>query len=107
MSQNDKTRTKLTIDAVVQAAATGAPDALKPLKKLATIAGLAGFVLRLFRSKQSLPPGLFGRQAAARIPEGSSNAVRRKVTPPASTPGLPAGTGPLPTTMRKGGLHHG
>ena len=54
MSQ--KTRSTLMIDAVAQAAATGAATALNPLKKLDAIAGLAGFVLRLFRSKEQLLP---------------------------------------------------
>jgi len=107
MSQNDKTRTKLMIDAVVQAAAAGAPTALNPLKKLDAIAGLAGFVLRLFRSKEPVPTGLPARRAAVRIPEGASNAVRRNATPPASGPGVPSGSRPLSAATRKGGLNHG
>lgn len=78
-----KTRSTLTIDAVAQAAATGVASALNPLKKLDAIAGLAGFVLRLFRSKEQLlpmvgnPVPLKTRKRPARIKQGSSQAVRR------------------------------
>ena len=82
MSQ--KTRSKLVIDAVAQAAAlapTGAVAALSPLSKVKAIAGLAGFVLRLCRSREPLPPltraGSGGaRKRPARIQQGSSQAVR-------------------------------
>ena len=50
MSQ--KTRSRLTIDAVAQAAAEGAANALSPTGKIRAITALAGFVLRLFRSKE-------------------------------------------------------
>ena len=81
MSQYQKTRSKLTIDAVVQAAATGAATALSPVRKLDAIAGLAGFVLRLFRSREPLPPMARppsggARKRLARIQQGSSQAVR-------------------------------
>ena len=79
MSQNQKTRSTLAIDAVAQAAATGAATALNPLRKLDAIAGLAGFVLRLFRSREPLPPlaGLpagQSRKRPARIKQGSGKA---------------------------------
>src|SRR5258708_5150228 len=87
MSQ--KTRSTLTIDAVAtgatalaaQASATGAATVLNPLRKLDAIAGLAGFVLRLFRSREQLPPIACppsgrARKRPARIREGSGKAVR-------------------------------
>ena len=49
MLQHEKSRSKLMIDAVVQAAAPGSAN------RLTAIAGLAGFVLRLFRTRVSQP----------------------------------------------------
>ena len=83
MSQS--TRSKLIIDAVATGAAALAPGAVSPVGKLKTIAGLAGVVLRLFRSKEPRPPA--SRQRPARIPP----AFRREGR-------LPAG---------KGGRGHG
>lgn len=71
MSQ--KTRSTLSIDAVAQAAAAGTANALNPLKKLDTIAALAGFVLRLFRSKEQLPP-MAGRKRPAGVRPASGQA---------------------------------
>ena len=69
MSQNEKSRSKLMIDAVVQAAAAG------PLNKLTAIAGLAGFVLQLFRSRATMPPpprpGCSHRSASVRPASGT------------------------------------
>ena len=66
MSQNEKSRSKLMIDAVVQAAAAG------PLNKLTAI---AGFVLRLFRSRATMPPplrpGCSHRSASVRPASGT------------------------------------
>lgn len=78
MCQNERSRSKLMIDAVVQAAAPG------PLNKLTAIAGLAGFVLRLFRSRATLPP---------RPQQGSGQRS--------------AGVRPASGHRRKGGLRHG
>lgn len=91
MSQ--KTRSTLVIDAVAQAAATGAAGAPNPLSKLNAIAGLAGFVLRLFRSREQLPPAACppaggARKRPARIREGSGKAGRSQ-------------------TLAKGGSYHG
>lgn len=58
MSQHERSRSKLMIDAVVQAAAP------RSVNRLTAIAGLAGFVLRLFRSRVTQP---------ARCPEGSGH----------------------------------
>lgn len=93
MSQ--KTRSTLTINAVAQAAAGGVANALTPLRKLDA---LAGFVLRLFRSKEQLLPIVGAplsrrstggaRKRPARIRPGSSRAVRGNA-------------------VGQGGLHHG
>ena len=83
MSQ--KTRSKLRIDAVATAAAMGAANALNPLNKIGQIAALAGFVLRLFRSKQqSLPQATTPRpkrqegspKGARKQPEGNMGGLR-------------------------------
>ena len=81
MCQNEKSRSKLMIDAVVQATAPG------PLNKLTAIAGLAGFVLRLFRSRVTGP---------CRPQQGSGH---RSAT---VRPGTRA-----PGAQGKGGLRHG
>ena len=52
MSQNQQTRSKLVIDAVAQAAAFAPTSAVAAISKVKAIAGLAGCVLRLFRSKE-------------------------------------------------------
>lgn len=70
---------------------------LNPLKKLETIAGLAGFVLRLFRTKEqatpwACPPSGGARASSndpVRILYGSSKAVRKG------------------RAVKKGGLNHG
>lgn len=85
MSQ--KTRSTFSIEAVAQAVASGAVKALNPVGKLNAIAGLAGFVLRLFRSKEQTSPE--AGQPPARIQQGSSKAVGKR-----------AG-------VKKGGLRHG
>ena len=66
MSQ--KTRSSLKLDAVAQAAALGAANALNPLNKLNTIAALAGFVLRLLRTKEQAPARLKREQQAQFFP---------------------------------------
>lgn len=63
MSQS--TRSKLIIDAVATGAAALAPGAVNPVGKLKAIAGLAGFVLWLFRSKEPLSP-VAGRPSGQR-----------------------------------------
>ncbi len=97
MSQ--KTRSTLTIDAVAQAAATGVAHALNPLRKLDNIAGLAGFVLRLFRSREQLP----GKpaQRLRRMQEGSKREVRGKTGAGGPT------AGPRPASLQNGGTRHG
>lgn len=57
MSAKQKARSTLSIGAVAQAAANGAAGATYPGAKLNAIAGLAGFVLRLFLFKEQLPAG--------------------------------------------------
>ena len=47
--ETTSTRSTLSIDAVAQAAAQGGLPAAPALGKITAIAGLAGFVLRLFR----------------------------------------------------------
>ncbi len=49
MKRDTSTRSTLSIDAVAQAAAQGGLPAAPALGKITAIAGLAGFVLRLFR----------------------------------------------------------
>ncbi len=88
MSQNQKTRSKLLIGAVVKAAAAATSPTALPPGKVAAIAGLAGFVLRLFRSRDTrsgvpcLPesgPSLprRGRGRPARIRQGSEKGSAR------------------------------
>lgn len=79
MSQKQKTRSALTINAVAAGAAALAPKVaatgaavLNPLNKLAAIAGLAGLVLRLFRSKEPLPSA---NRSPVRILYGSCKAA--------------------------------
>lgn len=99
MSQNQRTRSKLTIDAVVQAAATGAATALSPVRKLDAIAGLAGFVLRLFRSREPLPAE--PAREPGRMQEGNKRETRGKNGPGV----LPARR--RPATLQNGGTRHG
>lgn len=93
-----KTGSRLTIDAVAQAAAQSANPALSPARRLDAIAGLAGFVLRLFRFKEQLPDG------PGRIRKSSGNypgRMKRRRPPGRQTrPG--AGR-----NGQKGGLRHG
>ena len=89
-----KTRSTLTIDAVAQAAATGLANAVNPLKKLDTIAAVAGFVLRLFRTKESGPERQNQDPAKARPMLGQSPAKPRRQAAPASA-------------QEKGGTGHG
>jgi len=94
MSQNQQTRSKLIVDAVATGAAAFAPtSAVAAISKVKAIAGLAGFVLRLFRSKEPLslmarPPSGGTKKRPARIREGSGKAVRSQ-------------------TGSKGGSYHG
>lgn len=97
MSQ--KTRSTLSVDAVAQAAAEGAVSALSPTGKIRAIAALAGFVLRLFRSKERLQDG--PTKAPRRINEGNTKEKRGK-----------NGSGALPARRGlalapKGGIRHG
>ena len=100
MSQIPKTRTMLIIGAFIRAAATLATVTLSPLRKLSTLAGLAGQVLRLFRGRKEMPP-------AANPPP-----FRQPASP---APGrLRQGSGQEDRTVsvsaqrrRKGGSHHG
>ncbi len=93
------TRSTLSIDAVAQAAAESAVSALSSGKKPTAIAGLAGFVLRLFR--RTGPAAAVG---SGRIREGSSNLPGR-IPPQRRPPPRRAGAASL-TATRKGG-HHG
>lgn len=99
MSKNQRTRSTLTIDAVAEAAATGVASALNPLKKLDNIAGLAGFVLRLFRSRQQMPTK--SSEQPRRIQEGNKMETKGKNGPGA----LPARS--RPATANDGGTRHG
>ena len=114
MSQNQKKRSKLLIGAIMKAAASGSAAGLHPPGKIAAIAGLAGFVLRLFRSRETLPspstspshrhhlPG--GPRGAARIKQGRPKGVRRKAT--AQTAVCPSAH-PTATSGNQGGFHRG
>lgn len=127
MSQTQKNRSKLMIDAVVKAAAAGLAPAPCTPGKLAAIAGLAGFVLRLFRTRDlpaSPPRGKRPRKStaaaspaaaprrgsgrppkpAARFQQGSSKAVRRN--PPPHPTGFPEANGTA-SAANRGGVHHG
>jgi hypothetical protein len=89
-----KTRSSLKIDAVARAAAMGSAGALNPLNKLATIGALAGFVLRLFRSKERGPEP--EKQVGTKVrPECDQSATkpRRKAASAAA--------------LEKGGTDHG
>ena len=97
------TRSTLKIDAVAQAAAQGATEALLPSRKANLVAGLAGFVLRFFRRSSS--------KDAARLLEPCSNQCQRQtVRPPGrrSRPPRPRSlAAPTPDGAGKGGLRHG
>lgn len=100
MSQNQKTRSKLVIDAVATGAAAFAPtSAVAAISKVKAIAGLAGFVLRLFRSKEPLPA------EPARVPRRTQEGNRKETR---GKNGLGA---PLarrrPATLQNGGTRHG
>jgi len=86
MKRNTSTRSTLSIDAVAQAAAQGGLAAAPALGKITAIAGLAGFVLRLFRRTVR--------------PEGSGkDAARMRLGCPKRPP--------LPARATKGGRTHG
>ena len=116
MSQNQKTRSKLLIGAVMKAAAAGSAPSAMPPGKVATIAGLAGFVLRLFRSRENRP-GIAGfpapqpsfprrgRGRPARMQQGSGKGDRRKPVTPAGT-SRPSSE-PAANPVAKGGINHG
>ena len=92
MSQ--KTRSSFKLDAVASAAALGSARGLNPLNKLATIGALAGFVLRLLRSKGSAPER--AKPVGTKVqPECKQSATkpRRQAAPAA--------------TLEKGGTGHG
>jgi len=55
MSQDKRTRSKLLIGAVMKTAAAGNAQPPAAAGKFAAIAGLAGFVLRMFRSRENRP----------------------------------------------------
>lgn len=74
-SPRTKTRSSLTIDAVASAAAQGAATALLPHRRIGAIAGLAGFVLRLFRRSLTAPSGA-GATISRRYP-GAKAALER------------------------------
>jgi hypothetical protein len=115
MSQNQKTRSKLLIGAVMKAAAAATSPTV-PAGKTAAIAGLAGFVLRLFRSRENRPgiAGLpapqpsfpkRGRGRPARMQQGSSKGDRRMTATPA---GAPRPSSESATNLTgKGGVNHG
>lgn len=81
-----QTRSSLSIDAVAKAAAKAGGGALLSQSKIGAIAGLAGFVLRLFRQKAC---------GEAMWPAGPADRGRR----------LSPGRGAMPA--RKGGRRHG
>jgi hypothetical protein len=97
-----KTRSTLSVDAVAQAAAHGGSGAFMPARKLNAIAGLAGFVLRLFRYKEQLPvgPGSF-RESSGNLPgrKGRAGGSPRRFGPTKRSGGR-AG-------RQEGGLRHG
>ncbi|SDS46794.1 hypothetical protein SAMN05444173_2978 [Opitutus sp. GAS368] len=79
---------------MAQAAALGSANMLNPLKKLATIGALAGFVLRLFRSKVSGPESTNPVKAKVKPMYGQCAAKPRRQAAPASA-------------LEKGGTGHG
>jgi len=116
MSQNQKTRSKLLIGAIMRAAAAGSTPSAMPPGKVAAIAGLAGFVLRLFRSRDNRPgipdpsgpgPSLSrrGRGRPARIQQGSSKGDRRKPMMQGRT-SRPS-SDPAASSAGKGEVNHG
>ena len=86
MTQKQTTRSKLVIGALASGAAALVP-ALSPVRKLA---GLAGFGLGLFRSRQPMTAGPARRQKRPATVRPPSRRVARR----------PAGP-------KKGGRHHG
>ena len=116
MFQNQKRRSKLIIKAVVSAAAAATAPVFNQPAKIAAIAGLAGFVLRLFRSREPLPylvnthpvntPPSGCRKGAARIRQGLSKAVRRKVVARPCPPFNPLNPASV-AVETKGGFHRG
>lgn len=93
-----KTRSTLSIDAVAKAAANAGANTLRlPRSRIGAIAGLAGFVLHLFRQKTS--------QTATRPP------AQPRRTPPGDSRTRPqarrAVQGPAGASARKGGTRHG
>lgn len=83
MSKKQPIRTALTISALATGAAALVPPVaaagvagLNPLGKLNAIAGLAGLMLRLFRSPGQPRPVAGARKRPARIQQGCKKAVR-------------------------------
>jgi hypothetical protein len=114
MSRNQKIRSKLTIGAVMKAAAAGSAAASHPPMKYAAIAGLAGFVLRLFRSREPLPPANHGAprprlrtasKGPARMQHRSSKDARSHRMARAAV--WPAATSTSMVAVTKGGLRRG
>jgi len=73
---SNQTRSSLGIDAVASAAALGSGTVPGPLNKIGQIAALAGFVLRLFRTKEQAL--LDGRPPQAKQSEGRVKAERKQ-----------------------------
>ncbi len=114
--QDTSTRSTLSIDAVAQAAAQGGLPAAPALGKITAIAGLAGFVLRLFRrsgndggakavrrqSERQAEPERCGSGGDTK-PERSPSGARPKAGPPG---GARRGRS-APAGRREGGRRHG
>lgn len=54
-TQSNRERSSMTINAVAQAAAQGAPWGPATGRKITAVAALAGFVLRMFRQRATPP----------------------------------------------------
>lgn len=80
MSTYQKTRSTLAIDAVAQAAAQGAARGPLTAVKVNAIAGLAGFVLRLFRRSVSGKDAGISPESRPNLSEahGPAPGVRRR-----------------------------
>ena len=101
MNPIKRTCSTLQLDAAARAIGQGALRALSPSDRRSAIAGVAGFVLRLFRRQDALEsaaksPGRIrpaSLKVPARFPEGSGQRPRRlrPAAAPGHTPATPRG----------------
>ena len=90
MNPIKRTCSTLQLDAVARAVGQGALRALSPSDRRSAIAGVAGFVLRLFRRQDALEPS---SNRPRTVLESSPNRPRRlrPTAAPGRTPATPRG----------------